>query len=101
MNVPLITITLDHMRHTLQHALLDHAGELRRQIAETVERQISAEALESEIASQLHTVLREELKSAIRYAVVDALAKTELRAQLAELVADEVKRGILARVKRP
>lgn len=85
-DMPIVTITLDHMKHTLQHAFAGSLGEIQ----EIAEQEIEACCSTGHIAELVKQHARDEINRAIQAALSNYFRVGDGRTAIVEGIAEEL-----------
>ena len=88
---PRITIEVEGMRHAITMALMQHFEQRDQELQTAVAQACAAFDFQAEINKVTDQIIREELRNAIRAAVVTVLYDKELTARLIEITLEELK----------
>ncbi len=69
----MLRVDIEGMRHSVMHAMMDHEGEIQRQINHQVEAVVTSENFAQEIASAIDNVVIRTLKQGVEWALQEAL----------------------------
>lgn len=71
MDIPIVTIQVDRMRHTLQMALMEHSkllgDEMQKAVNEAVQPEAIAYILRKEVEDHLNRAVKEEVRNFFNY----------------------------------
>lgn len=71
--IPIIRLEFEHMKYTLQTALVRHSEEMSRIINDAVDRFFSKENIDAVIQEQLNLEIQRIFETQIKYALTDAM----------------------------
>lgn len=67
--LPVVTITMDHMRHQMRHAFLDYTDRLEKEFEKALDKAIS----EFDFEAEANRLMKQEVHNIIQRAVRDEL----------------------------
>lgn len=87
---PRVRLTLDHMRHEIEHAFFTHTEGMREQVKVSLKRAIEEFDYDTEIRRIAHGIIQQEIESSIRASFRGMQDNVSMKRAMAKLIAKEV-----------